>query len=310
MTKLMFCGTPTFAIPSLKALLEDPDFKVEMVLSQPDRPSGRGHKLKASPVKEFALANNLAVETPESVNTPEFMSQLKSLSLDACVVVAYGQILKQAFLDHFNSQCVNIHGSLLPRWRGAAPIQRALMAGDKETGVSLQRIVRKLDAGPVIGERSLAAPEALNALELHDQLSLMGGDLLVNEFKSYIRGELEPKEQDESKVTHAEKISKEESRLNWSWPGKKVHDHIRGLAMGPYPWTELSGVKYKIHKTELNPRSGEPGTIVSATKEQLTVACGEGSLNILEIQPESKKKLTINEFLRGSQFQEGDRFES
>lgn len=306
--RILFCGTPEFAIPSLQALAQDPDFEVAHVISQPDRPAGRGYKLQASPVKAEALKLNIPVSTPENINAPEVVSELAQMKFDAIVVVAYGQILKKAFLELCPDRCVNLHGSLLPRWRGAAPIQRSLMAGDKVSGVSLQVIVRKLDAGPVIGERSLALPASMNAFDLHHQLSKDGALLFVHDFKEFLHGKISPQPQDESKVTYAEKISKEETRMDWSKSAEEIHNHVRGLAMGPQAWSTCAGTSYKIHRSRVQEGRGESGVVLDVSKSRLLVACGDQAVEILEIQPESKKRLPIEEFLKGTSLKPGDRF--
>ena len=195
--RVLFLGTPEFAVTSLQRLIDDEHFEVVAVVSQPDRPAGRKMQLKPSPVKEVALAKGLPVFTPETVNTEEFRAKILELKPESAAVVAFGQILGQKFLDLFPKGCVNVHGSLLPRWRGAAPIQRAVMAGDAETGVALQIVVRKLDAGPVLGIRRLPLSDSMNAFELHEALKGLGADLLHVEYIDYLRGNLFPIAQDE-----------------------------------------------------------------------------------------------------------------
>ncbi len=307
--RLLFCGTPEFAVPSLEALQQIT--QVVHVLSQPDRPAGRGHKLQASPVKKRALELGLPVSTPENINDLQNIDFLKTLELDAIVVVAYGQILKQPFLDLCPSRCVNLHGSCLPRWRGAAPIQRALMAGDKESGVSLQVIVKKLDAGAVIGERRLFLNSEINSLELHNQLQVLGVDLFKKEFLQFLDGALKPKEQDETLVTYAEKIQKTEAMIDWTWSASQIHNLVRGLAMGPHATSALAGHHFKIHQTRLSDKSfswASPGTVVDVQTDHFTVACGEGFLKVLQIQPESKKRISAEEFLRGFRLSVGGQF--
>lgn len=308
MKRILFCGTPEFAVPSLEALAKITN--VVHVLSQPDRPAGRGHKLQASPVKNKAIELRLPVSTPENINAPENIDFLKTLKLDAIVVVAYGQILKQPFLDLCPGRCVNLHGSCLPRWRGAAPIQRALMAGDKEGGVSLQVIVKKLDAGPVIGERRLKLDSQINALELHNQLQTLGVELFKKDFLSFLSGTLTPQQQDESLVTYAEKIQKSEALIDWTWPAEKIHNLVRGLALGPSAMTSMNGQGYKIHQTRVQASHSKsfPGTIVAVGDKSFTVACGTGVLEIWQIQPESKKRLSSEEFMRGFSLTVGGTF--
>jgi methionyl-tRNA formyltransferase len=309
--RLAFCGTPGFAIPQLEALLSDKFFEVVQVVTQPDRPSGRGQKLQPSPVKVFSQKAGLPVLSPENINSPESIESLKQLNLDAIVVVAFGQILRKDFLNLCPNKCVNLHGSLLPRWRGAAPIQRALMEGDRESGVSLQVIVAKLDAGPVIGERPLTLPIDMNALELHDQLSQLGASLFLDDFKRFLKGEITPKAQDESQVTYAHKISKDETKIDWSWPAARIHNQVRGLFMGPQAWSSLDGLNYKIHRTEVVigvvscTGSRQPGEVLAVEKDFFIVGTGENSLKVSLLQPESKKKMSAEEFLRGYSLKKG-----
>ncbi|MES2857137.1 MAG: methionyl-tRNA formyltransferase, partial [Bdellovibrionota bacterium] len=231
--RILFLGTPEFAASSLRRLIADDHFEIVGVITQPDRPAGRKMQLKASPVKELALLSGLRVFSPETVNTEEFRNEIALLRAESAAVVAFGQILGQKFLDLFPKGAVNVHGSILPRWRGAAPIQRAVMAGDEESGVTLQIIVRKLDAGPLLGERRLKVPDDMNALELHDSLKDLGAELLLREYFDYLRGHLNPVPQDEALVTIAAKIDKAEALIDWSLPAKAVHDKVRGLQMGP-----------------------------------------------------------------------------
>jgi len=306
--RILFCGTPSFALPSLRALCEDPLFEVVLVASQPDRPAGRGHKMQASPVKQFAEERGISVITPENISAPEVVKQIEDLQLDACIVVAFGQILRKNFLALFPERCVNLHGSLLPRWRGAAPIQRAIMAGDRETGVCLQVVVSKLDAGAVIGEKRLLVPDGMNALECHDALSELGAELFVAEFKEFLEGKLTPRPQDESLVTYAHKIVKEESAINWNLSASELSNRIRGLYMGPQAHSLLQGKNVKFYKTSVSAHSGVPGQVTTVEKSFFSVACGQGSLDIHELQPESKKRLSAEEFLRGFPLRRGDSF--
>jgi methionyl-tRNA formyltransferase len=300
--RILFLGTPGFAVASLKRLIDDEHFEIVAVVSQPDRPAGRKMQLKASPVKELALAHGLPVFTPETVNTEEFRAKIAEFRAESAVVVAFGQILGQKFLDLFPKGCVNVHGSLLPRWRGAAPIQRAVMAGDTETGVALQIVVRKLDAGPLLGVRRLALDDSMNALELHDALKELGADLLHVEYMDYLRGNLTPLAQDESLVTIAPKIEKSEAQIDWSLSAREVHNKVRGLQMGPFASSTLDGRAVKIHRTMIvseSGASGEPGQIISQHASGFHVACGAGVVDVLEVQPESKPRMTAAAFAKG-----------
>lgn len=303
---VVFCGTPEFAVPPLLKLIGDSDFEVKAVLSQPDRPAGRGKKLKPSPIKETAIANDIPVFTPEKVS--HIIEEIKAINADLAVVVAYGQILPQSFLDIFKFGCVNIHSSLLPRWRGAAPMQRAIMEGDDTTGVSLQKIVQKLDAGDIIGERVIDLPLEMGATELYSSLSALGAELLEKELKQFLQGHLTAKAQDESLVTYAHKISKEEALLDWKQSALQIHNKVRGLDMGPFTYTTYQDKQLKIRKTiPLNKNSDKPpGVIVAVGKDSFEVSCGKQTLEVLEVQPESKAKMKVGDFIRGYHLKEGD----
>lgn len=299
-------GTPDFAASSLRRLIDDEHFEIVAVVSQPDRPAGRKMQLAPSPVKTLALAHGLPVYTPETVNTDDFRSLVAGLKPESAAVVAFGQILGQKFLDLFPRGCVNVHGSLLPRWRGAAPIQRAIMAGDKESGVALQIVVRKLDAGPVLGLRRVALDDEINALELHDKLKDLGADLLHVEYMDYLRGNLMPVVQDEAGVTIAPKIEKSEALIDWRLSAREIHNKVRGLQMGPFAFSTLDGRAVKIHRTMIVSESGvsgAPGEIIlsghGSAGPTVHVACGAGVLSLLEVQPESKARMPSSAFALG-----------
>ena len=311
--RILFLGTPEFAVASLRRLIEDDHFEIVGVVSQPDRPAGRKMQLKASPVKELALQHGLKVFTPETVNTQEFRDQIASLGAESAAVVAFGQILGQKFLDLFPHGCVNVHGSLLPRWRGAAPIQRSIMEGDTETGVALQIVVKKLDAGPVLGIRRLALTDEMDAMQLHDELKVLGADLLHIEYMDYLRGNLQPVPQDESLVTIAPKIDKAEARIDWKLPARTIFNRIRGLAMGPSAYTVRAGQMLKVHKTRVvsnEARQASAGQIVDVTSQSFQVACGQGILEVLEVQPESRSRQTVSDYLRGYPLKVGESFDA
>lgn len=303
--RVLFLGTPDFAVPSLEALLEDEHFEVVGVVSQPDRPAGRNRKLTPSPVKAFAESRGFQVLTPEKVKKTEVLQQLRDLKADAAVVVAFGQILPQEFIDMFTFGAVNIHSSILPRWRGAAPIQRAIMAGDQESGVSLQKIVLKLDAGDVLGVRRVNL-QGKNAVEVHDEMKVLATELLTIHFMDYIRGNLVGQQQDESLVTYAKKIEKSEGEIDWSHPAEEIYNQVRGLALGPKTWGFRDGKKLKILKVELSNESGAPGEVVSIEKNSFVIACGSGALKVLEVQPESKAKMPVEAYLKGYPLAKGD----
>lgn len=308
--RVCFLGTPEFAVTSLKALIEDEHFEVVGVVSQPDRPAGRKMQLTPSPVKNLALANGLRVITPESLKkNPLIVEEIKKWGAEVAVVVAFGQILTQEFLDMFPYGAVNVHGSILPRWRGAAPIQRGVEAGDKESGVTLQKMVKKLDAGDIIGIRRVALDNEITAMELHDKLAVLGADLLRVELMDYVRGNLVPHPQDETQVTYAHKIEKAESEVKWMLPAVEIHNKIRALTMGPGTYTLLEGKKLKLHKTRVSENAGahpNAGAIVDINDEFISVQCGGGVLNIFEVQPESRNRMKVRDFLKGHALKIGD----
>lgn len=310
--RILFLGTPEFAAESLRRLVEDNDhYEIVGVVTQPDRPAGRKMQLKPSPVKELALGHGLKVYSPETVNTEEFRNEIAALGAESAAVVAFGQILGQKFLDLFPQGCVNVHASLLPRWRGAAPIQRSIMAGDLESGVALQIVVKKLDAGPVLGVRRLPITDDMDAVQLHDRLKVLGADLLHLEYMDYLRGNLTPIPQDESLVTIAPKIEKSEARIDWTRSARQIFNHMRGLAMGPIAFTVRNGQALKLHKTRVvadDGCHGKPGEVIQIKETSFHVACGHGVLEVLEVQPESRSRQLVAEYLRGYALQTGEQF--
>lgn len=307
--RVCFLGTPEFAVTALKALLEDDHFEVVGVVTQPDRPAGRKLQLTPSPVKVLAQAHGLKVLTPESLKADvAAVEEIRSWGAEVGVVVAFGQILTQSFMDSFAFGCVNVHGSILPRWRGAAPIQRAIEAGDAESGVTLQKMVKKLDAGDTLGIRKVQIHPEMNALELHDQLAVLGADLLRVELMDYVRGHLAPVPQDESQVTIAKKIDKLESLVDWNASAKAIDGKIRGFVYGPGTYTVLGGKKLKLHKAQplFGTLTVPPGTVVEVTEEFVAVATGDGILRLLEVQPESRNRMKVVDFLKGHPLKVGD----
>lgn len=309
--RVCFLGTPEFAAQHLEKLLSDSRFQVVGVVTQPDRPAGRKMQLTPSAVKVIALKNNLDVLTPENLQKePEIFEKIKTWNADVAVVVAFGQILSQAFLDAFPHGAVNVHGSLLPLWRGAAPIQRSIEAGDKVSGVALQRMVQKLDAGPIIGERQVPLDDVITATDLYNKLSVLGCELITTDLVDYVQGKITPVVQDESKVTLAAKIMKEESLIDWSLDSKKIHNKVRAFSMGPGTYCLYQGKRLKIHKTKVLDAGyvGNDGQVNYADDVSLVIQTGKGLLSLLEVQPESKSKMPIQDFLKSVSLQKGDRF--
>lgn len=320
--RIIFMGSPQFALPSLKVLLADSAFEVVAVFSQPDRPSGRKMQLQPTAIKAYALEKKIKVFTPEKVNTDEFRELTASLKPDAGVVVAFGQILGQKFLDLFPQGCVNVHASLLPRWRGAAPIQRALSEGDKVSGVCLQTIAKKLDAGDLLGERAFSITETTIAIELHDALSQLGAELISTEFKEYLNGDrIAIPQNEELGVTYAHKIEKLEGYLDFSRSAVTLDRQIRSLAMGPHPFgvwqncpmhSQSKGKTLKIFARALEKTAAshyKPGEITEVSKDNFSIQCGTGWLLVTEVQPESKSRMSVESYLLGHSVKPGDSFE-
>lgn len=310
--RVCFLGTPDFAATHLKAMLSDDHYQVVGVITQPDRPAGRNLKLTPSPVKVLAQANSIEVICPDKLSSDEeALKKVKEWNAEIAVVVAFGQILKQHVLDLFPLGAVNVHGSLLPLWRGAAPIQRSLEAGDEVTGVALQKMVLKLDAGAVIGERKILLDERINSIQLYNKLAQMGCELIEVELMDYIKGNLAPIEQDESRATVAKKISKEESKIDWTFSAQKIHNKIRGFAIGPGTYSHFQKKRVKFHQTfyKSTGQSGAPGEVMEVNENFFYISTGEGQLEVIEIQPESKPKLSAEQFIKQVSLKTGDRFE-
>lgn len=309
--KVCFLGTPAFAAVHLKFLLDNPQFKVVGVVTQPDRPTGRKMQLTPSVVKVLALENSLPVITPESLRKEAGAFEIiKSWQADVAVVVAFGQILSQEFLDSFKYGAVNIHGSLLPKWRGAAPIQRSIEAGDTEGGVTLQKMVKRLDAGAILGERKIKLSDEITATELYDRLAVLGCELLATVLPGSIKGDVLPIEQDETKVSIAAKIEKSESLLDWKMSARVFHNRVRAFTMGPGTYVLFQGKRLKIHRTKVENESGTgtAGQIVTVELSGLQVQTGMGIISLLEVQPESKARMPIADFLKATELKKGDLF--
>lgn len=295
----------------LEAVIKDEHFEVVGVVSQPDRPAGRKMQLTPSPVKSLVAPLGIPIITPESVNTEESLETVRSWRAEVAIVVAYGQLVSQKFLDLFPQQVVNLHASLLPRWRGAAPVQRALMAGDDVTGVSLQIMVKKLDAGPLLGTRKLAVPSDMDAIELFQWMTVQGSELIAVELMDYLRGNLTPVPQDPDLATYASKIDKKEAAIDWTASAEQIHNQVRGLAAGPVSFTKRAGKVVKIHKTRVSllQLKGQPGDLIQRDSG-LHVVCGQGALEIVKIQPESRSAMNVSEYLKGYPVDANARFET
>jgi methionyl-tRNA formyltransferase len=304
--KVAFGGTPEFARVALQAIIEA-GFEVPLVLTQPDRPSGRGQKLQPSPVKQFALERGIPVYQPERLKDPATHEPIIAAAPDVMVIAAYGLILPQAVLDIPRCGCLNIHASLLPRWRGAAPIQRAIEAGGRETGITIMRMEAGLDTGPMLLKESLPIAADETAATLHDKLATLGARLVVDVLRRF--GELIPVPQPAEGVTYANKIGKAESLLDFSRPAEELARRIR--AFDPFPGAAgvLDGTTIKLWRAVAETGSGVPGTVLAADGNGIVVACGEGALRITELQKPGGKRLPVADLLRGFPVLPGQRFD-
>ena len=298
--KVLFMGTPEFCLPTLKALKDSDQLDLKLVVTQPDAPKGRKLKLHPSAVKSFSVENGVDVIDPEKVSVEQYIEKLKTYNFDIAIVLAYGQLLKQDLLDILPDRFINIHASLLPRWRGAAPIQRAIMSGDQETGLSYQLMRLKLDSGPVIYEEKTRIEINEDSLGLMNRLSVLSGEKVVDVIHNYLNGELKPKEQDESLVTYAKKISKAEGLIDWTNTTQELHNQIRGLQWGPGAYTKFNGKRLKVSGTELVlGKSCGPGVVDSIDNDALFVGTGDGLLKIGVLQPEGRPKMPVDAFVNG-----------
>ena len=311
--RIIFMGTPDFAVPALLSIAKA-GHEIVAVYTQPPRPAGRGMALRKSPVHQEADELGLEVRTPVNLKSPVEQKSFAALEAEAAVVVAYGLILPRAVLNGTRRGVFNIHASLLPRWRGAAPINRAIMAGDAEAGVAIMRVTESLDEGPVcLMERVAIAPET-TAGELHDALSELGAELMVEALTALGQGSLHCVAQDSNAATYAEKLRNEETRIDWTRPAQEIQDHIRGLSPFPGAWFEMDvggdeGKESKPERIKVQGSTradgrGAPGTVLD---EHLTVACGNGAVRLTRVQRAGKKPMLADAFLRGVHLPPGSR---
>ncbi len=294
--KIIFAGTPDFAVPALQMLIHS-EHQICAVYTQPDRPAGRGRKLTPSPIKSLALSESIPVVQPEKLSTADDLQKLASFDADLMIVVAYGIILPQAVLDAPKLGCINIHGSLLPRWRGAAPIHRAVMAGDKITGVTIMNVIKKLDAGDMLHkEQCDIGPESTSS-ELHDKLASLGALGLQKVLGQIEEGSVIAEKQDEALVTYAEKLEKSEAKLDWSLSAIELDRKVRGLNSWPVAQTLCNGKVLRIWKAKIASDNHLPSGTVSVDGKHMTVATGEGGLELLEVQVPGGKRMDIQAFL-------------
>ena len=305
--RLIFMGTPDFAVPTLLELVAH-GHEIAAVYTRAAKPAGRGMKLQTTPVEQEARRLGIPVLTPKTLKTPEPLEEFRAHQADAAVVVAYGMILPQAILDAPKLGCFNLHASLLPRWRGAAPINRAIMAGDAETGVMVMKMDVGLDTGDVAMAERLAITDNMTAADLHDALAPLGADLMVRAMGALERSSLRLTKQSEDGVTYAAKIEKAEAKVDWSKPAHAVLRHIHGLSPFPGAWSEVGidgePVRLKILCCELAKGAGAPGAVLD---DDLAIACGDGAVRILELQRAGKAPMKTTEFLRGTPLKAGAR---
>ncbi|BCS55675.1 methionyl-tRNA formyltransferase [Geobacter sp. SVR] len=302
--RIIFMGTPDFACPTLQTLIERKENLVAVV-TQPDRPKGRGQKLMPPPVKSLALQHGIPVHQPLKVRDPAFIELVRELRPDLVVVVAFGQILPKAFLDIPPQGCVNVHASLLPGYRGAAPLNWCIINGESQTGVTTMLMDPGLDTGPMLLKSATPIDENEDILQLHDRMAVMGADLLAETLDSLRAGAVTPEIQDESLTCYAPLLKKEDGLINWCRDARSIHNQVRGLAAWPVAHTYLEGQPLKIYRTRVANGSGLPGTVLTAARGVLEVACLSGSLKIEELQLAGKKRLDSISFLAGCPVMEG-----
>lgn len=296
--RVVFMGTPDIAATCLKKILTE-GFEVVGVYTQPDRPKGRGMKLVASPVKEIALAAGIPVFQPENFRQEETVEQLRALKPDVCAVVAYGRILPQKVLDVPAYGCINIHASLLPKYRGSAPYQWAVLDGLTETGVTAMYLTREMDAGDIIDVSKTPIGENETAGQLLDRLAVLGADLLSKTLTRFENGKVPAAAQNEAEVSYAPMLDKTMCPIDWTKTAQQVHNHVRGLHPWPVATMELEGKTFKVHATKVVEGSGNPGEILGLTKTGLRIACGEGAIEILSLQAEGGKRMAAPDYFRG-----------
>ena len=300
--KIVFMGTPEFSVPTLESLVNSNN-KVLAVYSQPASKANRGQKIIPSRVETFAKEHSLNLRTPDSLDNDKEYNYLKKLEPDIVIVIAYGKIIPKKFLNLSKHGFINVHASLLPKWRGAAPIQRSIMNLDNQTGISIMKIVEELDAGPVMHQDKIQINENIDTLTLSKVLSKLGANSILNAINKIEKGDARFQEQNHSEATYAKKISKMEGKINWKESAKKVLAKINGLNPNPGAWFEYNKERYKVWKAKIVNENSEAGKTID---NKLTIACKEQSIQILEIQKEGKKILSIKEFLLGHEIKKGE----
>lgn len=307
--KIIFAGTPVFAAGALEALI-DAGHEIVMVLTQPDRPAGRGMKLVASAVKQVAIKHDIPLLQPQTLKSPDIQAQLKDMNADVMVVAAYGLILPAAVLNIPRYGCLNIHGSLLPRWRGAAPIQRAILAGDKETGITIMQMDAGLDTGAMLLIERIPIEQDDTTLSLHDKLCELGARCIVEALTLLSQDKLVATAQDDALSCYAPKINKAEAEIDWQLSAHEISQFVRAFNPSPGAFARINGGVLKIWQaTVIELDSGRPGEIIASGREGVTVACGEGAILLEKLQKSGGRKLMAAEFLAGNALQPGDCFD-
>lgn len=306
---IVFMGTPEFALPTLKALHHS-SHSIQAVITQPDKPKGRGQKLIVSPIKQYALDSNLPILQPKTVNAPEFIDSLMKNRPDIIIVVAFGQILSETFLKIPKRFCINLHSSLLPKYRGAAPIHRSILNGDTRTGVTTMIMDKGMDTGDILLMQETPVHETDNAQTLHDTLSEMGGALVLETLKRLEENTLLPVPQDHSQATYAGKLKKEEGLIHWEQSATTLFNQVRGLTPWPGSYTLFNKKRLRIIKTKVATGSPDdkPGQVARVTDRGIEVGTGDGRLVITELQPEGKKSMSAKSFLAGHKIEQGTLF--
>jgi methionyl-tRNA formyltransferase len=296
--RILFMGTSDFAVPALQKL-HSAGYPVALVVTQPDRPAGRGLELKASPVKTKALELGLSLFQPEKAKAPEAVETLQKVQPDVIVVAAYGQILPSAVLNIPKVACLNIHGSILPQYRGAAPIHYAVMAGDKETGVTLMYMNEKMDEGDILLTKITPIGPEETTGEVHDRLAKLGAEGLMEALGLLEKGKAPRVPQDPAKASYAPSLKREFCRLDWNWPASRLFNRVRGLSPWPSAETSWNKMELKVHRASLDERKGKPGEVLEISKEGILVGAGTGAVRIREIQPPGKKRMGAYDFTLG-----------
>ena len=300
--RIVFMGTPELAAASLRALLRAPEFQIAAVVTQPDQPKGRGLKLQSSPVKEIARQNNLPVLQPRRARDEAFIRELRELQPELIAVAAYGQILPKAILDLPRFGCLNVHTSLLPKYRGAAPIQWALLNGDTETGVTIMKMDEQMDTGAMLASEKISIGSDDNAQTLHDRLADLGADLLLKTIPAYVAGKIQPCPQPSEGVSYAPKIKKADGQIDWRQPAVAIGNRVRAMIPWPGAFTRVAEGPHsllKIWAAQVVAQAGAPGEVLQADRHGLVLGCGTGALRLVCVQREGGRRMSAQEFLAG-----------